>query len=744
MVNRQLLRHIVGFALLSLFTFNIFGLLPLRFLSSLETINYDMRVRLGASNTVDQRVVIVDLDEKSFAEVGIWPWGRDRVADLVDNLFDYYRVGVVGFDLTFPKSDDGSGLPVLERLAKGPLKDNKAFLSEFSWIRPTLERDELLAESLEDRSVILGYYFRQSRDTGMGISGHLPAPVITLAKLGKTNIPFVRAAGYRANLDILQDSASSGGFIDNPLTDQDGVFRRFPMLQEYNGKLYQSLPLAMIRAILGEPNLTLGINRNVTDPGRLAETDLELISLGSNRIPVDKQGALYIPYRGKQGSFPYVSAADIINKSADHQVLQDAIVLVGTTAIGLMDRRSTPVQHMFPGVEIHANIISGILDGIIKHDPDFQGLMVGVVIMLLLGISMTVIFPRIPLSWMAFYTLVIIVLLVWGNILAWQKLDLVFPLASPIFFILSLFTWHLSFSLFIESHGKSQLSNIFGQHLPEKMIDEICRSNEQVTLAGERRNMTVMFSYMRGFATISEGLQSEELPKLMNGFLTPITRIVHKHRGTLDKYVGDSVMAFWGAPMIDRNHAKNSLKAAIEITKNMDSLRAEYQTRGWPPLKIGIGINSGLMNVGNMGSDFRMAYTVMGDTVNLASRLEGFTKQYGVMIIVGEETRVAVPSMVFRELDLVQIKGRVDPVSIYEPLDFAKNVTEDAKAQLKTYHHALALYRQQSWQEADQVLQNLKQRDPERMIYDIYLSRIHHYKTHSPGVNWNGVFTFNG
>ncbi|MBF0446328.1 MAG: adenylate/guanylate cyclase domain-containing protein, partial [Magnetococcales bacterium] len=438
---------------------------------------------------------------------------------------------------------------------------------------------------------------------------------------------------------------------------------------------------------------------------------------------------------------PYVSAVDVLNRSADPVALQNAIVLIGTTATGLMDWRPTPVQHVFPEVEIHANIISGILDGVVKHDPDRQGKIICIIILLLVTISMAIVLPRTSTYGAVLLVVVVIISMILINRFAWQNLDLVIPLATQIFLTLLLLTWHISYSYFVESRHKQRLSEIFSHHLPKKVIDEMSKSGIHYTGVGDRRNMTVMFTYIRGFSTISEGFQSTELPKLINAFLTPITSIIHKQHGTIDKYLGDSIMAFWGAPIVDSDHAKHSLQAALEIAKKIETLRAEFQIRGWPPLKIGIGINTGLMNVGNMGSEFRNSYTVMGNSVNLAYRFEGFTNQYGVTVIVGEETRVAVPSMKFRQLDRIHVRGRTVPISIYEPVDFSDKLTNDSNAQLESYHNALDLYHQQKCHEAEILFQNLKQRDPERMIYDIYISRIKHYKTNSPGPNWNGVFS---
>ncbi|MBF0453547.1 MAG: adenylate/guanylate cyclase domain-containing protein [Magnetococcales bacterium] len=742
MTHRHPLRHIIGLLLLAGVLLHTLGILPWPFLDRLETLAYDVRVRLSAANTVDQRVVIVDLDEKSLANIGRWPWGRDKMADLVDNLFDHYRVGVVGFDVTFSEPDTSSGLPILEQLARGPLKNNDPFLTELRKIRPSLERDERLADSIEDRNIILGYYFRGSVHAGTHTFGQLPEPVITLDELGQHTIPFLKATGFGANLEMLQDVALGAGFFDNPLVDNDGFFRRVPLLQEYQGKLYQALSLAVIRAILGEPPLTLGINKTVGQQNRTIETGLAWIGLGPHHIPIDEQGAVFIPYRGGQGSFPYVSAVDVITKKADPLILQDAIVLIGTTAPGLKDLRSTPIQPLFPGVEIHANIISGMLDGLIKHTPGQYTLLVEVLILLIIGLMFGFISAKSSPALILYLALLMVLIVVSGNLFLWKNNDLILPLASPLFLTIGLFIWHFAYGFFVVSRGRRLIIEAFSHYVSPPRLEEMVRSDETFSLGGETRNMTVLLTDLRGFTTLSEEIEPEDLSRLMSAFLTPITETIQSHSGTIDKYMGDSVMAFWGAPMIDGHHARNSLLAAFDIVQNMELLKAEFQARGWPLLKIGIGINSGRMTVGNMGSQFRVAYTVMGDAVNLGFHMLGLTKQYGVLIIVGEETQKAVPEMLFRELDRVRVKGRVEPEILFEPVDFIHQITTDTQAQLASYHQALELYRNQQWDEAEKRFKNLQQRNPERMIYDIYLSRIQHFNTNPPEEDWDGVFSY--
>ena len=740
MSHHQIFRHLLSLGTIAVLFLHVLGFMPLTLIERLENITYDLRLRGTLPNRIDPRIVIVDLDEKSLEEVGRWPWGRDRVAQLVDILFDHYQIRILGFDVVFAEPDTSSGLSLLEMLGRGPLKDDEAFLRQVEKYRPTLERDRLLAESLKGRPVILGYYFKTSDDpNNVRASGKLPEPVITLAEIGRTNIPFVHTSGFGANLPELQEAALSAGYFENPLVDEDGIFRRVPLLQEYQGGIYQSLALGMVRALLGDPPITLGINATAASEAEV-ENGLEWVGLGPHHIPVDERSAVMVPFRGRQGSFPYVSAVDVLNRQADMGLLQEAIVLVGTTAPGMMDLRTTPVQRVYPGVEVHANIISGMLDGTIKKRPAFvTGL--ELFTMLLLGLLMSVLMPRLSPAWGTGLTVLLVLLVIWSNAFFWTRADMVLPIAATLTLLLFLFVLHMSFGFFVESRGKRRIARQFGQYIPAPLVEEMNRSGKSFSLGGENREMTVLFTDVRGFTTISEGLKAEELSQLMNAFLTPITRVIHDNRGTIDKYMGDAVMAFWGAPLDDPNHAEHAVTASMEMIATMNQLKDEFKARGWPPLKIGVGVNSGTMSVGNMGSEFRMAFTVLGDAVNLGSRLEGLTKIYGVEIIVGEETKKAVPDMLFRELDQVRVKGKQQAIGIFEPVGRSDQVDRDARMELSAFHKGVALYRLRHWDEAEEIFTNLRQRDPERMINELYLSRIQQFRLEPPPPDWDGTFT---
>ncbi len=326
------------------------------------------------------------------------------------------------------------------------------------------------------------------------------------------------------------------------------------------------------------------------------------------------------------------------------------------------------------------------------------------------------------------------------NLLIWQLADLVLPMGTPLFYTLGVTLLQMTYSFTIESRNKRRLSKLFGQYVPPELVEEMDQSQQDISLAGTSREMTVLFTDVRGFTKIAEQMEPAAVTELMNAFLTPITRIIHQHRGTVDKYMGDAVMAFWGAPMADSQHATHALEAALAMIEVLRDLQPKFLERGWPAIEIGIGLNTGVMHVGNMGSEFRMAYTVLGDAVNLGSRLEALTRQYEVNIIVNESTVAQVQGFVFRELDRVRVKGKDKPVTIYEPVCPAAQLRSDQREELGRYETALGFYRVQNWAQSEQAFRYLAETFP-RPLYAMYLERIASFQHSPPPAGWDGVVT---
>ena len=713
------------------------GFYSLALISQLELFAYDLRLRLTLPGGVDPRIVIMDIDEASLLQEGQWPWPRQRLAQLVETLFTHYHIQLLAFDMVFAEAGRDSTATVLDRLAQGALRADAAFQREWARLRPTLDGDAQFAASLQERPVTLGYYFTLPGQQGQDLRlGQLPAAAAPVAALAGAPNPFVTATGYSANLPLLQASARSGGFFNSPLVDADGRFRRLPLLLTHGDQLYEHFALAAVRTLLGGPPLEFVTGTGYRDVPKGQRVEAVRVG-GVFAIPVDAQGAVWVPYRGPRGSFPYVSASAVLRQQVELQQLDGAIVLVGATAAGLSDLRATPVQDVYPGVEINANLIAGILDQNLKYQPVFVRGLESLLLLLLGGLGTALGF--LPPLRALLGAVALAAATVGLNLYAWQQWNWVIPLAPALALLLLLYLLQSSYGYFAQTRREQRLARLFGQYVPRELVTEMSRRPGGYALGGESREMTVLFSDIQDFTTISETLEPRQLTRLMQFILTPLTQAIHDQRGTVDKYIGDAIMAFWGAPLPDPDHARHAVRAALAMPARLEALAPELAAHGWPALRIRIGVNSGLMSVGNMGSEFRMAYTVLGDAVNLAARLESAAKQYGVAIVLSETTRAAVPELACRELDRVQVKGRAQPVTLFEPIGLMDALTDALREELALHEQALVAYRAGDWALAAARFAALQTRRPERTLYTLYVERIARLRAHPPAV-WEGVF----
>jgi adenylate cyclase len=480
--------------------------------------------------------------------------------------------------------------------------------------------------------------------------------------------------------------------------------------------------------------------------------DGHTLVLGELRIPLDHQNLLYIDFPPLPSGNRFLSQSagvsaleflDISQLDENERMelefwVKDKIVVLGDTSEVSHDWFDTPVGMVY-GVEIIADCVGSILKGgpLRAVGPMAASLLVLLWLAAMLGLA--AIHSRPVLR--AFAVLVLA-----GGYLAlssalYAKAGLVLPTSYLVMAVVLSYLLIEFRQYMVERNQKKQIAKTFGQYIPPELVAEMNKSGQQVTVGGESREMTVLFSDVRGFTTISEGLAPQELTVLMNAFLSPMTHVIHDHRGTIDKYMGDAIMAFWGAPLHDPDHARHAIEAAMGMVKCMAELKDDFISRGWKPIKVGIGLNTGVMNVGNMGSDFRMAYTVLGDAVNLGSRIESLTKQYGVDLMISEYTQAAVYGLISRELDVVRVKGKDTPVKLFEPLGFEGQVDDKVIEAVARMNQGLALYREQRWDEALAVFQALVADDPGRLIYQTYVARISHFKDEPPGPGWDGVYT---
>ena len=737
-MKQHIVRIALGLAVMLLFVGHVADFYNIGLISRLDNIIYDTRLALTMPGGVDPRVVILDIDERSLDKtaLGRWPWSRDKLSLLLKKLFDEYGIVIVGFDVVFAEPDESSGLPVLDKLGKGRLKDLGQFQSALNELRPELDYDGIFAQTLKGRLVVLGYYFNSEENAVK--SGAIPAPVLPKGTFQGRDIRFKTFVGFGGNLPEFQANAANAGHF-NPLVDPDGVSRRVPMLAEYQGAYYEALSLAMIRVLAGYPKV---------EPGFASErfssksySGLEWLKVGPVTIPVDDTVSALIPYRGAQGSFKYISLADVYFDKVPKDELRGKIALIGTTAQGLKDLRSTPVGSVFPGVEIHANMITAMLDNNFKQKPPYM-LGAEVVLLLIGGIALAMLVPLLSPLKATLVSLLAMLLITGLNVMLWARGGMVLPLASSLLMTAALFALNMSWGYFVESRSKRQFTELFGQYVPPELVDKMAEDPEKYSMEGKSEELTVLFSDIVGFTSISESLEPRELSQFINDYLTAMSLVIRNNRGTLDKYIGDAIMAFWGAPVEDPEHARQGVITAMAMQTELDKVRAQMLARGWPDIRIGVGVNTGQMRVGDMGSKLRKAYTVMGDAVNLGSRLEALTRVYGVGIIVGPNTRQAVKDMVFRELDRVRVKGKDEPVVIFEPVGMEGQVDKKVMDEIKLWHKALRAYRAQKWDEAEMDLFNVQRMSPERKLYQLYSGRIKQCRADPPGPDWDGVTVF--
>ncbi len=752
MIKKYIGRILVGFILTGVFIAWERNLIELPLIDKLELIAYDARLAATIPEPeVDPRVVIIDIDERSLVEEGHWPWNRVKLAQLVDTLFDVYQLDILGFDVVFAERDSSEEMELLEQLAEQT--QDTGFLERFQDYKPYLNPDAIFAQSLKDRQTIMGYYFDKSI-TRSTRTGKLTEPafeqgspyynMLTLqltenraedAKEGE--MIEAEVTSYTANVDELQESALGAGFYSIPSQDKDGILRRIQLLEKFDGAIYESLSVALAR------NYLLSETELITAVDESGEEVIEGLDIGTGTVPLDAEGTTFIPYKGRAYSFRYVSATDILNQTVKNpEDLQYVIGIVGTTAAGLIDLRNTPLQqNNYPGVEVHAATVTGLLDANFRSRP-YYAASAEFLLILLTGILLSLLLPALGATSQTLTWLGSSAALVAGNLYFWSNENTILAIAPLLLLTTGLYMINMAYGYFFESRNKAKLSGLFGQYIPPELVDEMAKDPETYDLEAKREQLTVLFSDVRGFTNISEGLDPKSLSTLMNELLSPMTRIVHDNGGTIDKYMGDAMMAFWGAPVANESHASAAVQSGMAMLEELEPLNERFAAKGWPDVKIGIGLNTGNMNVGNMGSEFRMAYTVLGDSVNLGARVEGLTKEYGVLFIVTEFTAAEATEYEYRILDKVRVKGKDEPVTILEPIGLSDEVSAEEIAERDKYHEALELYKAKKFDQAIQVLKQLDREYGERFVHQLYIKRCEHFIAEPPEQNWDGVYTF--
>ena len=717
-----------------------------QFFRLMELKTLDLRMASRGPLVPGNETAIAAIDEKSISELGRWPWPRSTIARLVD-LLKKGGAKAIGFDIVFSEPDDRADLKTIDALTaemkKSGVTDSNV-LNLLQRQRASAGEDGILAASIQKAgNITLGYFFHFSQQENEKELAHITqyrmedhaarivnsrySAVNSLS--GTSNDGYLpRAFAPETNISILAAAAQNSGFF-NTLPDSDGSNRWAPLVVALGENYNSSLAVSMDCSYLDFPVLSLN----------LESYGANSIGIGEKTIPTNESGQLLINYLGPPRTFPHYSVADILSGTIPPDTFRDKIVLVGATAVGIYDLRVTPFSSTFPGVEIHATVIDNILhENFLTHSSFIRMIDVGAII--LFGLIMGLLVSRLrPISGMA-SALLIIAVFIAMNFLAFFRfnvwLNLVYPLTTMMMIYLGITIYHY----FKEEQEKKKIRSAFQYYLTSSVINEMLKNPGKLKLGGDRRNLTVLFSDIRGFTTISEKMTPEELIMLLNEYLTAMTNQVFYYDGLLDKYMGDAIMAVFGAPLDQPDHARRACLTALAMMRELRRLQNKWEAEGRPVFDIGIGINSGEMVVGNMGSAMRFDYTVMGDMVNLGSRLEGANKEYGTNIIISEFTYNHVKDTICcREIDSVRVKGKTRPVRIFELLGEKKD-EPGYQNLIKVFATGLTLYRDGKWDDAIAAFQDACKIKHDDFVSTTYIERCKTLKQHPPAHPWDGVF----
>lgn len=704
----------------------------------LRLMTFDNYNRLAPRPPHDD-TLIIDIDEESIAKHGQWPWPRTLVGDLPLILKEMGAKAVV-FDMVFSEPDRTSPLNIANFL---PETAEAADLADRLKTLP--DNDAVFAEKiLQAGNVVTGFV---SANQPTGHRPILKGKIFSAGKKPDTQKFVTAVSDFTVTLPILTEAAAGNGSF-TPLIESDGVVRRIPVIigqlagEKGVDGIYPALALEAVRVAEGKRVYNVESYGEVTKEGY----GIKSVSIGDYSIPTDEQGALWVYYTGYRPDL-YVPAWKVLSRQIDPERVKGKIVFIGTSAIGLLDLRATPFKTDLPGVEIHAEVAEQVLHGQFLKRPRTLD-HAEIVATILISLFIIFLAPFIGTGGLALLGSAMIGGGMFGGLYAYKHygylVDPVYPsLAIVTIFIVSSILTNLRSEM-----EKRAVRQAFSHYISPVLMEELANDPEKLKLGGEVRELSIMFTDIRNFTTISQGMDPADLIKMMNDFLTPMTSCVLDNRGTVDKYMGDAMMAFWNAPLDDPDHARHACKSAMEMVKGLApvnaALKAAAEKSGKPfkELKAGIGINSGMASVGNMGSKQRFAYSALGDAVNLASRVEGQTKGYGVSVMITEATRKGALEYAAIELDLLTVKGRTEPVRVYALLGGPETAQEeDFKAFAALHEQMLTAHRVQEWDKALVLGAECAKLRPDLAgLYNLYEERTATYKNSPPPHDWGGVW----
>ena len=670
-------------------------------------------------------IVIIDIDEKSLKALGQWPWSRDVIASMLNNLTQK-GVAAIGLDIVFAEPDNSSPKRVLEKM--GLPNDTMP------------DYDAILAQSIGETPTIIGYVFALEPDA-IEPQSHPKSNAIVIEHQKPLYSTLIKPYRPILNMSLIEKHAYSSGYF-NTMPDSDGVVRSVPLLMQYDDILYPSLGLEIARIVLGEAKIEVQYDDN----------GISHLRLGNNIIPTDFTGKMLVNYRGSKYAYTYISAVDILENRVETSFLEGKIALVGTSAAGLLDLRSTPFDTVYPGVEVHANAIDNILHQSFLHKPMWaHGVNIISIVFIVFFIYALLLLPS--ALWSFFLLIVFNALFIGAHYFFMIKVGLIFNTLIPLICLNALFIIGQAINYFLEIRQKERIKHKFASKVSEAVMNDLLAHQSEV-LQGKEKEITIFFSDIRNFTTLSERIRDpKHLIHFINTYMHPMSEIIIASQGTVDKYIGDSIMAYWNAPLDVAHHADKALLSALEQLRYLPKLNDQLaqdplfstlaQTLNAPLIDIGIGINTGVAIVGEMGSLHRSDYTVIGDTINVGSRLESLCKFYGASLIVSQSTKEALTQeYTMRFLDRITVKGKHEPIDIWQVYDLLSNSDTFLKEELRVHHEAISLYHRALFTEAFALFNALNRRETKSnaTIYTLYLERCSHYIAHPPK-HFDAVFS---
>jgi len=718
------------------------------FLEIVELKTLDLRFKSRGTMEPHDAVVLAVIDEKSLNEEGRWPWPRSKIAKLIDYLSND-GAKVIGFDIGFLEPDENTNLKLIDQFEQKveslQLEDGrlKEFIKE-SKLRA--DNDLILANAIKksQAKIVLGHFFYMSqadlnyrieqkdieRQTERIKNSKYPLRMYDDPQ-GMTIDPFISAYIPEANIDILSQAADSSGYF-NTVPDKDGVVRWMPLVLKCGRDIYAPLSIQSVWHYLDQPQLMV----------KVANYGIREIRMGERFIPTAEDGKMLINYLGPEKTFPHYSLSDIIQGNIPQRTFKDKIVMVGATAIAIYDTRSTPFSSLgeYPGLEIHATVINNIITNNFLKKPKWTTIFDALAI-IIIGLFTGVVVRRVGALKGILFSSALFILYIWISywlFMYWGIwVNIIYPLLALVLVYISLTVYRY----LTEERERKKIKGAFTYYVSSSVVNEMLKHPEKLKLGGDRRELSVLFSDIRGFTTIAEGLTPEEVVHLLNEYLTVMTDVIFKYDGTLDKYMGDAIMALYGAPLDLPDHPSRACHSALEMMTELKRLNQKWIAEGKHPIDIGIGINTGPMIVGNMGSVERFDYTAMGDSVNLSSRLEGANKSYKTNIIISEFTFERVKNdFTCMELDSVRVKGKQRPVKIYSLVGY-KNLPGIQEEVIDQFNQGIAFYKKKKWDAAIHIFENITAMDPDLYAAHVYIERCFDLKKNPPPANWDGVYT---